>query len=200
MLKPHGRPIASTGIVWRATTSTGGTASVGVARAEVAGSVNEGSVREPMAEIATEPQEDRSKDFQWWPMPVESPERLTDVHGCLVELEDCRAGLTYLDHVYALCLSRVEEAEQVWDNVEAKAAGAARDDAPKAATAREINGLITQWVNDRPSAVEAREDAKTWRRRLTHVERCLRSLEKRIMAAGSAQNGHEQLGRYGGGG
>ena len=124
----------------------------------------------------------------------------TNIHGCIAELQDCNRGLVYLDHLFGRILDELAEAEQIWINVESDAALAARKDAPKAATAIEIKGAMTEWVNHRPSAVEARDAYQEARRRKDKIDRWIRSLEKRGNFAQSAQNGHALLTRGGGGG
>jgi uncharacterized protein involved in exopolysaccharide biosynthesis len=116
------------------------------------------------------------------------------------ELSDCSRGLAYLDHHYATTLDALDAAEATWDTVEAEAAEKARTDAPRAATATEIKGLITSYVDRHPSMREDREKVQAERRELAKIERWMRTLEKRMSAAQSALNGHDQLGRYGGGG
>ena len=124
----------------------------------------------------------------------------SNVHGCIAELQDCNRGLVYLDHLYGRILDELAEAEQTWASVESDAAKAARKDVPKAATAVEIKGAMTAWVNDRPSASQARNDVQEARRRKDKIDRWIRSLEKRGNFAQSAQNGHSLLTRGGGGG
>lgn len=128
-----------------------------------------------------------------------APISLTDPQSCQAELERCSNGLAYMDHLYSQVLDALDEAEATWEAVEAEAAAAARTDAPKAATATEIRGLIHEWVSQRPSKAEAREKAREARRRKDKLDRFMRSLEKRLSAAQSAAKGHESLGRYGGG-
>lgn len=122
-----------------------------------------------------------------------------DIPGCIRELEACNRGLAYLDHLYGRVLDELDEAEATWDSTEAKAARAARDDAPSGATATEIKGRIIEWVEARPSALQAREAVKEQRRRKDKIDRWMRSLEKRGGFSQSAQNGHDKLGKYGGG-
>lgn len=124
---------------------------------------------------------------------------LQDVFGCLREIEDCSCGLAYLDHVYGRTLDDLDAAEATWDTVEAEAAEKARADAPKAATATEIKAGITRYVDRHPSMREDREKVLKLRRKLAKVERWMRTLEKRLSAAQSANNAHDTLGRYGGG-
>lgn len=135
----------------------------------------------------------------WLPIPASFGSDLLSVQGCQQEIQDCSRGLAYLDHIFGIVLSNLDDAETTWNSVEADAAQCARADAPKAATAVEIKGGITRWVQAHPSALRDRENVLEWRRRLTKVERWMRTLEKRLSAAQSAQKGHEQLGRYGGG-
>jgi Skp family chaperone for outer membrane proteins len=123
----------------------------------------------------------------------------SNVNGCIEELQACNKGLVYLDHLYGRILDELAEAEQTWASVEADAAKAARDDAPKAATAVEIKGAMTEWVNNRPSASKARDAVQEARRRKEKIDRWIRSLEKRGNFAQSAQKGHEQLAKGGGG-
>jgi hypothetical protein len=125
--------------------------------------------------------------------------KLNDVFGCMKELSDCSRGLAYLDHHYAQTLDALDVAEATWNTVEAEAAEKARTDAPKAATAVEIRGLITSYVDRHQSKREDRERVQAERRELAKIERWMRTLEKRMSAAQSALNGHDQLGRYGGG-
>lgn len=124
---------------------------------------------------------------------------LRDLFGVLDELQACKDGLTHFDHVFGLAIDEVTRTERIWKNVEAQASKAARADAPKAATATEINGLITTWVNDRPSAVEARENHAKAEADLKKVERWIRSLEQRLKTAQTAKGVHEQLMQGGGG-
>lgn len=127
------------------------------------------------------------------------PDISTGIPACQQELEVCKRGMATLDHLFGRILDDVDNHQQTWDSTEAEAARAARADAPKAATATEIKGLITEWVNKRPSAHEARESYRQALRRKEKVERWMRSLEKRMSAAQSAMNGHDSLGKYGGG-
>lgn len=143
-----------------------------------------------------------AQDFSWLPSAeglLGCDADLLSIQGCIQEIENCNRGLAYLDHVFGTVLNKLDESETTWASVEAEAAEAARRDAPSGTTATEIKGGITRWVEQRPSKVEAREDAKRWRRRKEKVDRWMRTLEKRLSAAQSAQNGHDALGRYGGG-
>lgn len=124
---------------------------------------------------------------------------LQNVHGCLRELEDCSHGIAYLDHLFGRVLDDLAERQATMENVESEAAIAARKDAPSAATAAEIKGLMTKWINERPSKAKAREELREAQRRKDKVDRWMRSLEKRGGFAQSAQNGHEQIARFGGG-
>jgi len=123
---------------------------------------------------------------------------LKTLHGCLEELESCSRGLAYFDHLYAICLDKLNEAEATMEAVRSEAAAAAREDAPKAATAVEINGRITHWINERPSASKARSTLREVETQKAKLDRWLRSLEKRLSAAQSARSGHESLARGGG--
>lgn len=125
---------------------------------------------------------------------------LSNVHACQSEMQDCSRGLAYLDHIFGRAVDALSEAESTWDSVESDAAAKVREDAPKAATATEIKGAITAYVNARPPAREARDELTKARDRMAKVDRWMRSLEKRLSAAQSAQNGHQALGKYGGAG
>lgn len=127
-----------------------------------------------------------------------TPNLSSGPHACQLELERCARGLAYLDHLYGRVLDDMDACRAEWDEVEAQAAIASRGDA-KALTATEVKARITQWVNKRPEARELRERLAAAERRKAKIERWMRSLEKRISAAQSALNGHEQLARYGGG-
>ena len=124
---------------------------------------------------------------------------LSTWHGVLAELEDLSNGLLYFDHLYGQVLNDVDERKATYEAVESKAAAAARTDAPKAATATEINGRITEWINARPSARQALDDLREAERRKAKIERWVRSLEQRLKAAQTAKGIHEQLSHGGGG-
>lgn len=122
---------------------------------------------------------------------------LSNVLSCQAELQRCSNGLAYLDHWWCAVLDEVDEAEQAWDTVEAKAAAEARN-GDKALTAVEVKGRITAAIDADEDASAARERLRNARSIKAKVERYFRSLEKRIGAAQSAQNGHGQLARGGG--
>ena len=128
------------------------------------------------------------------------PIDLSNVHACQSEIQDCSRGLAYLDHLFSQAVDLVSEKETIWDSEESEALRAAREDAPKAATATEIRGLVTAHVNKRPSARKARDELRAAHDTKEKVERFMRSIEKRLSAAQSAMNGHQALGKYGGGG
>jgi DNA repair exonuclease SbcCD ATPase subunit len=124
---------------------------------------------------------------------------LSTLHGCLEELEACSTGLTYFDHLFARVLDDLDQRRLTWESIEAEAAKAARQDAPKAATATEIKGLMTQYVERRSSHAKARDQLREAERRKEKIDRWTRTLEKRIGAAQSAKGIHEQLAEGGGG-
>lgn len=124
---------------------------------------------------------------------------LTTPHGVLQELEDIRAGLLYFDHLFGRVLDDLHERQSVWNTAESEAAALARADAPKAATATEIKGLITHHVNASPSARKARDELAEAEARKAKIERWVRSLEQRLKAAQSAKGTHDQLMQGGGG-
>lgn len=122
---------------------------------------------------------------------------LQNTHGCLAELEACSNGLAYFDHLYSRVLDQTREAEAVWESIEAEAAAAARDDARSGATAVEIKGLMTAWVDKRPSHSNARLLLRKLQADEAKLERFTRSLEKRMSAAQSAAKAHELIARQG---
>ena len=124
---------------------------------------------------------------------------LSNPLACNAEIVACSRGLAYLDHMFGQIVDSLSEAEAVMETVESDAAKAARSDAPSAATAAEIKGLMTSWINARPSASQARTELRKAQDRKAKIDRWLRSLEKRMSAAQSALNGHQSLARYGGG-
>jgi hypothetical protein len=123
---------------------------------------------------------------------------LSTLHGCLEELSACSTGLTYFDHLFHQVLDDLERHQLTWESIEAEAAKAARQDAPKAATATEIKGLMTQYVERRTSHAAARNALREAERRKEKIDRWTRTLEKRIGAAQSAKGIHEQLAEGGG--
>jgi hypothetical protein len=124
---------------------------------------------------------------------------LKSLQGCQAELEACCNGLAWLDHLWGMAVDALSEAEDVWATVESDAAKAARDDAPSAATATEIRGLITAYVNRTPSARKAKDKLTEAKNERDKLERWMRTAEKRLSAAQTAARGHDALGRYGGG-
>lgn len=122
------------------------------------------------------------------------------IPACIAELQYCKSALARLDHLYGRALDDLDETKRTWELVEAEAARAARDDAPSAATATEIRGRIAEYVERRPSARTARESYLSAVTRRDKLERWMRTFEHRLSAAQSAQNGHDRLARYGGGG
>lgn len=126
------------------------------------------------------------------------PINLQNVHGCLEELETCSKGLAYLDHLYGKVLDDLHDFAVAWETTEAEAAAAARTAAPKAATAAEIKGLMTAWVDSKPAARMSRENLREAERRKAKLDRWMRTLEKRGGFAQSAQNGHALIDKGGG--
>lgn len=124
---------------------------------------------------------------------------LTTIHGCLEELEAVSNGLLWFDHLYGQVLDDIDAKRVTWDSVEAEAAKVARAEIPKAATAIEVKGFITRYVEQRVSGVEARDQLREAERRKDKIERWVRSLEQRLKAAQTAKGIHEQLSHGGGG-
>lgn len=123
-----------------------------------------------------------------------------DVHGCLRELENCSNGLVYFDHLWGRVIDDIDKAEETYEAYESEAAEKVRESAPNAATATEIKAGINRYIERRKDAREARDELKEARRRKAKLERWIRSLEKRQSAAQTAQNGHAQIAKGGGGG
>lgn len=125
---------------------------------------------------------------------------LSNVHGCIQEIEDCSQGLAYFDHLWGRVIDDLDRRAETVDTYESEAAVEVRKSLPKAATATEVNAAINHWFQIRPDARKARDELREAKRRKVKLERWFRSLEKRQSGAQSAQNGHEQIARYGGGG
>lgn len=123
---------------------------------------------------------------------------LSNVHGCLTELQTCANGLAFLDHKFHEATQAVSRNEALMESIEARAAEWARQDAPKAATAAEIKGRMTRYINERTEDAKVRAELRSAKDLLAKVERYMRSLEKRIGAAQAARNGHELLAKAGG--
>lgn len=124
--------------------------------------------------------------------------KLSDVHGCLQELEDCSRGLTYFDHLWGRVIDDLDKRQETVDSYESDAATEVRASLPRGATATEVRAAINHWFQVRPDARKARDELREAERRKTKLERWFRTLEKRSSAAQSAAKGHEQLARGGG--
>lgn len=124
---------------------------------------------------------------------------LQSIPGCMAEIEACSRGLAAMDHLYGRVLDDLADRRVTWEAIEVDAARSARDDAPRAATATEIRAGITAYVNRTPSASKARAELAEAENRKEKLDRWMRSLEKRMSGAQSAQNGHDKLAKYGGG-
>lgn len=124
---------------------------------------------------------------------------LSTVQGCQAELQTCARGLAWLDHLWGECIDSLSEAEAVMDAVEVEAAKAARQNCPDKATAAEIKAGMTAYVNARPSERKAADRLREARDTKEKIARWMRTAEKRMSGAQSALNGHQALGRYGGG-
>lgn len=122
------------------------------------------------------------------------------IPACIAELEYCKRALARLDHLFGRALDDVDRAQAIWENIEAKASAHARSEVRKAATAAEVKGAMADYVNDRPEDVKVRGELRDANRRLEKLRRWQESFARRMSAAQTAQNGHEALGRYGGGG
>lgn len=124
---------------------------------------------------------------------------LSNIHACQSEMQDCSRGLAYLDHIYGQVIDDLSACELNWNQAEAAAAKAVRMTIRKGATAAEVKGAIHDWITNVAYGPQARENLRKARDRKEKVDRWMRSLEKRLSAAQSAQNGHQALGKYGGG-
>ena len=122
---------------------------------------------------------------------------LSNVHGCQAELETCANGLAYLDHWWCKVLDALDDAEKDWETVEATAAAQVRG-VDTHLTATEVKGRITLWIDEVKDASEKRDKVREMRRIKAKVERYFRSLEKRLSAAQTAQNGHAEIAKGGG--
>ena len=123
---------------------------------------------------------------------------LQNLQGCLSELENCSRGLTYSDHIFSLVLDAIDETAETWATYEAEGREAVRTDYPKATTAGEKDAALHEWVLRHPSARKARDAHQEAVRRKSKVERFMRTMEKRIGSAQSAQNVHDRIARHGG--
>jgi hypothetical protein len=124
---------------------------------------------------------------------------LSSVHGCLRELEDCSKGLAYFDHLWGRVIDDLDKHRETVETYESEAARDVREGLPaKGATAAEVNAGINHWFQVRPDARKARDELREAERRKAKLERWFRTLEKRMSAAQTAQNGHDQLARHGG--
>lgn len=124
---------------------------------------------------------------------------LSNVHGCLQELEDCSRGLVYFDHLWGRVIDDLDKHRETVDTYESEAAENVRASLPKGATATEVKAGINHWFQVRPDARKARDELREAERRRAKLERWFRTLEKRQSAAQAARNGHELLARGGGG-
>ncbi len=125
---------------------------------------------------------------------------LSNVHACQSEMQDCSRGLAYLDHLFGQIVDSLAAAQDEYDTIEAAiSAGVRQGDDSKALTATEIKGRITAAFEESPAYREVRVKLTEARGRKTKIDRWMRSIEKRLGAAQSASNGHDQIGRYGGG-
>ena len=125
--------------------------------------------------------------------------RLDNVHGCIREQEDCSQGLVFLDHLWSRVLDEIKDAEKDWKPIEAAAAKWARMGAPSGITATEIKGRIHEYVSLDPTRQEISDRLTEARVQKEKLLRFFDSIGKRQTAAQSAQKGHAQLSRGGGG-
>lgn len=121
-----------------------------------------------------------------------------DLFGILDELERCRNGLVETNHRFGQAIDRLSETRRTWESVESEAARAVRKDAPKAATATEIKGLITAYVNIRPSSAAARAEYDAAKDDLTKIESEISTFHHIIKTLQTAKGIHEQLLQGGG--
>ena len=126
-----------------------------------------------------------------WPEPIllDSPE------GCEKELMRSTNGLALLDHVLTLAVDARDDADERWEEWEAKAS---TECATKGITATELRGRIINWTAERPEAKAARSAQRKAHSELEKVSRYYRSLEQRATNAQAALKRHLGNSRYGG--
>ena len=118
---------------------------------------------------------------------------LQTVPGCIEEIQNCSNGMAWLDHQFGKALDDIDRTRETWEAVESDAVREVRERVPKAATAVEVRGAVNDWIVNRADARAAREDHRAALRHREKVERWMKTLEKRLSAAQTAQNGQLAL-------
>ena len=117
-----------------------------------------------------------------------NPIQLSTPDGCERELTRCTNGMAFLDHAFYLAVAARDEAEQSWEEWEAKATADIAP--PKGITATELRGRITSWCAEHPEALAAKGAFRKATSNLKKLERYYRSAEQRSSNAQSALKRH----------
>lgn len=131
-------------------------------------------------------------------MTSKPPINLSNVTGCVTELESVANGLASLDFMFHKAVNLLSDAEETWSAYESQAHDAVRDELRKAATAGEVKAAVAEWTRKNAPARKAWDELREARRYKEKVEHFVRSMEKRGSFAQSAQKGHDAI-RQGGG-
>ena len=121
--------------------------------------------------------------------------RLDSPEECEAELQRVTNALALADHTFYLATAARDEADDTWEEFEARAAGEVHE---KGITATVLRGRVTTWCVQHPDAMAAKKAARDAHTELERILRFYRSLEQRATNAQAALKRHLGNARYGG--